>query len=337
MFDADQIRPSYEARRVLLSQQVDYSHVSGGQFCWPFTIASPTPSTSSSSASSVTDSSLGHTSLNSHSARSDLHFQLIVTIYRRGRLNRNVGFVITISYHERPLTLCFGFRVRQKISYILPPDPSVRSVQSSPQPLSIDLPHDPPPILSWPKQNFPPVRVRGVMFGQVSVEVECKVSNRARIIPSVRLTLPCSLLHPYVNPFRLFAVPSLTYTRYPQSSYTISDIIPLTLTLTSETREALDLLAVSDVIDARLQKVLGFGEHAATVRPLSLKDRKSFHRTDLAARASWQPDGPVRELLPDEGHRLPRWSVQLNGSLQRETGVELSPSFEHPGMALIVR
>jgi hypothetical protein len=132
-------------------------------------------------------------------------------------------------------------------------------------------------------------------------------------------------------------VSSLAYTRYPQSSYTTSDIIPLTLTLTSENREALDLLAVSDVIDARLQKVLGFGEHAATVRPLSLKDRKSFHRTDLAARASWQPDGHVRELLPDEGHRLPRWSIQLNGSLQREAGVELSPSFELPGMALTVR
>jgi hypothetical protein len=182
MFDADQIKPSYEARRVLLSQQVDYSHVSGGQFCWPFTIASPTASTSSSSASSVTDSSVGHTSLNSPSAGSDLHFQLIVTIYRRGRLNRNVGFVTTLSCHERPLTLCFGFRVKQKISYIPPPDPSIHLVQSSPQPLSIDLPHDPPVVLPWPKQNFPPVRVRGVMFGQISVEVECKVSKGARII-----------------------------------------------------------------------------------------------------------------------------------------------------------
>lgn len=103
MFDADQIRPSYEAKRILLSQQVDYSHISGGQFCWPFTIASPTASTSSSSTSSV--SSLGNTSPNSYSTRSDIHFQLIVTIYRRGRLNRNIGFVITISCHERPLTL----------------------------------------------------------------------------------------------------------------------------------------------------------------------------------------------------------------------------------------
>jgi hypothetical protein len=175
------------------------------------------------------------------------------------------------------------------------------------------------------------------MFGQVPVEVECKVGNRARIIPSVRLTLPCSLSHPYVNPFRLFAVHSLSYTRYPQSSYTTSDIIPLTLTLTSENREALDLFSVSDVIDARLQKVLGFGKHAATVRPLSLRNRSSFHRTDLAARASWQLNGHARELLPDEGHPRPRWSVELNGSLNREAGVELSPSFEEPGMALVVR
>ena len=94
MFDADQIRPSYEARRVLQSQQVDYSHVTDGQFCWPFIISSPTAPTLSSSASSVTESSLGHPSLNGHANQ---HFQLIVTIYRRGRLNRNIGFVISTS------------------------------------------------------------------------------------------------------------------------------------------------------------------------------------------------------------------------------------------------
>jgi hypothetical protein len=31
------------------------------------------------------------------------------------------------------------------------------------------------------------------------------------------------------------------------------------------------------------------------------------------------------------------WTVELNGSLQRGSGVELSPSFEVPRMALVVR
>jgi len=135
------------------------------------------------------------------------------------------------------------------------------------------------------------------MFGQVPVEVECKL-----VVPK---------------------------------SYTTSNFIPLSLTLTSENREALDLFSVSDVIDVRLQKVLAFGKDAATVRPLNLKDRSSFHRSDLAARAHWQLDGHARELLTDEGHRRLRWTVELKGSFQRESEVELSPSFEVSGMALV--
>ena len=82
--------------------------------------------------------------------------------------------------------------MRQRISYVLPPDPSV---QSSPPPYSVDLPHDPPAISSqpevvsqsevasqpaissWPKQSLPAILVSGVLFGEVPVEVECKVSN----------------------------------------------------------------------------------------------------------------------------------------------------------------
>jgi hypothetical protein len=182
MFDSDTITPSYETKRVLLSQQVDSSHISGGIVHWPFTVALPTASASSLSTSSETDSSLGHQPSNIQDTGSDLKFQLIVTIYRRGRLNRNIGFAITISCHERSLTLCFGFRLTQKISYVLPPDPLVRP---STPPLPPDLPHDPPVVPSWPMQTFPVVCMRGVMFGQVPVEVECQVSNRYQIIPSV--------------------------------------------------------------------------------------------------------------------------------------------------------
>ena len=68
-----------------------------------------------------------------------------------------------------------AFRVSQSLSYVIPPDPSLRS---SPSPISLDLPHDPPPSPSWRKQRFPPILVKGFAFGRDFVEVECKVSNR---------------------------------------------------------------------------------------------------------------------------------------------------------------
>jgi len=151
---------------------------------------------------------------------------------------------------------------------------------------------------SWPQQKFPTVTMRGVIFGRVSVEVECKL-----ITPSE---------HP------------------------ASDRIPLRLVLTSENYEALDLFAVSHVIDVRLQKVIAFGDRAGVVRPLTLKDRGSFHRKELAVRANWLRDGDISALPPDERHRRPRWRVKLNGTLQRIGGVELIPSYEEPGVAMAI-
>ena len=197
MFDLDPTVPSYEAKRKLLSHQVDNSHISNGQFCWPFSIPSPTTSASSSSASSRASSPLRHQSSDCHGTGGDQKFQLIVTIYRRGRLNSNVVFVVVIPCHERSLTLCFGFRMRQKIHYIHTPDPSMRS-SPTPVPASLPLPQDLPVIPSWKKQKFPPVLLKGVMFGQAPVEVECKVSNRDQVMMSVRLSLPRSSSHPYV-------------------------------------------------------------------------------------------------------------------------------------------
>ena len=193
--------PSYEAKRKLLSHPVDNSHISNDQFCWPFSIPSST-SASSSSESSLADSPLGHQSSNGHSTGSDQRFQLLVTIYRRGCLNPNVAFVVTIPCHKRSLTLCFDFRMRQKIHFIHPPEPSM---WSSLTPVSVSLPKDPPAILpavtSWKEQRFPPVLSRGDMFGQTPVEVECEVSNKYQITMSVvQLSLPRSSLHPCVIP-----------------------------------------------------------------------------------------------------------------------------------------
>ncbi|KAI0300817.1 hypothetical protein BC826DRAFT_1102149 [Russula brevipes] len=252
MFDSDPILPTFETRRALLSQQVDGSYISGGRFCWPFTIAPPVPS--SSTSSSVVDSSLGNRSPSSmsHNNGGGPKFQLIVTIHRRGRLTRNVG-------------------VRQILSYVSPPDPSAR-VPSTQSPILADLLHG----------------------------------------SSVELIMATT-----------------------KSSFPVNDTIPLHLTLTSKSREALDLLGVSHVIDVRLQKVLAFGKQASVIRPLTLKNRSSYHRTDMAAKAHWDFDGHAKELPSNDGHPRPRWCINLNGKFHRQPRVELSPSFEVPGMALM--
>jgi len=135
------------------------------------------------------------------------------------------------------------------------------------------------------------------MFGQVLVEVECK------------LTVPVS--HP------------------------VSDVIPLRLVLTSETREALDLFAVSHAIDVRLLKVMAFGENAANVQPFTLRNRSSYHRTDWAAIAQWQAGAHSWELPPSDEQSRVRWRIKLNGQLRRDQRVKMSESFEQPGMALM--
>jgi len=211
MFDIHPIVPSFEATRVLLSQQVqvDQSHVSSGVYRWPFAISASVPSSSSSSrSSSGVEPSLGHQSTNGNSTRSNPRFQLVVTIYRQGRLAPKVGFVVSISCRESSLTVCFDSRVRQVISYVPPPDPSV--LQSSLPSTAISLPYEPPANLPWTEQKLPRVVVRGVMFRRVQVEVECKVSYRAK---SSRLydlgLLPFSSSYLYVI-FCHRATPSLT-------------------------------------------------------------------------------------------------------------------------------
>ena len=191
MFDLDPIIPRFEVKRALSSQQVDESHISGGNFCWPFTITPPTESVSSSSSSA--DSTPGHQSSNDHSAGGDVTFQLIVTICRRGRLTRNVGSVISILYHGGSLTVCFVFRVKQQIFYVPHPDSSP-CWWTSPARISISLPGDAAPIStpsmsSWPRKELPTVRVRGVIFNRVNIEVECKVSIAYQTVQSERLSL----------------------------------------------------------------------------------------------------------------------------------------------------
>jgi hypothetical protein len=101
--------------------------------------------------------------------------------------------------------------------------------------------------------------------------------------------------------------------------------------MTSETREALDLLSVSDAIDVRLLKVLAFGENAANVHPL----RNRYNRTDWAGKAQWEAHSRSWELPPSEGQSRARWRIKLNGQLHRDQNVRMEESFERPGMALM--
>ena len=104
---------------------------------------------------------------------------------------------------------------------------------------------------------------------------------------------------------------------------------------------ALDLFAVSDVINVRLLQVLAFGKNAATASPpFNLKNRESYHITKWVATARWHADGEVKKYPLDDavdGHQDFRWRSQLTGELRRESSAEMSYSFAEPGMAVMVR
>jgi len=118
----------------------------------------------------------------------------------------------------------------------------------------------------------------------------------------------------------------------------VSDVIPLRLVMTSETREALDLVAVSHAIDVRLLRVWGFGESAANITALALaRHPPSGHRTEWAASAQWEVDTQTWGLPPSDKYPHTRWRIELSGKLHRGQGVLMSESFEQSGMALMVR
>ncbi|KAH8999895.1 hypothetical protein EDB86DRAFT_618588 [Lactarius hatsudake] len=212
---------------------------------------------------------------------SNLKFELQITIHRRGRLTRKIRMKQPIRYSTRPDNLR--------------PDPSCLSLPPEIRPRT---PRNLPS--SWRPNDYPGVIVRGVIFQQQQVEVECKL-----IIPV---------------------------------SYPACDEIPLRLIMTCVDREALDLFAVSDVINVRLLQVLAFGKKAAKASPpFNLRKRKSYHITKWVATAHWYVDGrdSLKELPPDDGHLVSRWCTKLNGEFRREPFTEISHSFAEAGMAVM--
>ncbi|KAI9431411.1 hypothetical protein H4582DRAFT_2079027 [Lactarius indigo] len=103
--------------------------------------------------------------------------------------------------------------------------------------------------------------------------------------------------------------------------------------MTCENRAALDLFAVSHVIDVRLLKVLVFGKNAAaTTPPFTMANRKSYHITKWVAKARWNVDGQAKGLPLGDEHR---WRIRLNGKLIRDPCAEMNHSFAEPGIALM--
>lgn len=204
----------------------------------------------------------------------DLKFELQITIHRCGCFTRKL-------------------RMKQRIRYLTRPDPSILS------PLPQTLARNPRNLpSSWRANDYPGVIVKGVIFQQKQVEVECK------------LAIPVS--------------------------YPVCDKIPLRLDMTCADRVALDLLSVSDVINVQLLQVLAFGRKAATASPpFNLRNRKSYHITKWVATAHWHADCEDKELPPDDEHRGSHWLSKLNGELRREPCTEMSHSFAEPGMAVM--
>ncbi|KAH9020215.1 hypothetical protein EDB85DRAFT_2153196 [Lactarius pseudohatsudake] len=288
VFISDPTNPTYKTKLVLLSEQIDSSHISNKEFCWRFAIGPPSPTYSPPSpltAPEQANPSVGRPSLRSHD--SNLKSQLQITIHRRGCLTRKLR---SVSFTRPPPwpTHKFRSRMKQPIRYIIRPDPSTLSPAFS-------LARK--PLLSWTENTCPEAIVRGTIFNQIHVEVECKASSKY------------------------------------QTSYPVSDEIPLSLVMTCGNRAALDLFAVSHVIDVRLLKVLAFGKNAAaTTPPFTMANRKSYHITKWVAKAQWNVDGQAKGHILNGEHR---WRIRLNGKLLRDPSAEMSHSLSEPGIALM--
>jgi hypothetical protein len=102
--------------------------------------------------------------------------------------------------------------------------------------------------------------------------------------------------------------------------------------MTSNAPEAVDLVSLSHTADVRLFKVLAFGNNADSTRPLTLKDRDSYHHKDTIAEVRWELDG-----RPEDQERSSlRTRVVLNGEFRRKEGVEIRPSFSQGDLTLKV-
>ena len=121
-----------------------------------------------------------------------------------------MGSSLESSSSYRPLTYPlrtddFDLRMRQRIRYSA--RPSARPVPSSLSPLAQTLTRNPRNLpSSWRANDYPGVIVKGVIFHQHLVEVECKASQKIPSINHLPDSWPCifySSSYQYVTPFCL--------------------------------------------------------------------------------------------------------------------------------------
>jgi len=125
-----------------------------------------------------------------------------------------------------------------------------------------------------------------VLECQASVEVECKVGNKYQIMMSVQLSLHLCWLHPYIITLYHFCG-AFVHLHMGSSDF-----------LSCRRGSSLSVSLSRAKIEShliywpcpQLHKIMAFGEQVATLRPLSLSNRTSFHRSDLAAKVHWQRD-----------------------------------------------
>jgi len=95
--------------------------------------------------------------------------------------------------------------------------------------------------------------------------------------------------------------------------------------MTSEHREALDMLGISHVIDVRLLKVTASG-----TQQIFILSRRSFSEMACSSDVrpglqvlSGKPPGLSVNFLSDE-HSRTRWSIKFNGKLLRDQNVAIT-------------
>ncbi|KAI9463269.1 hypothetical protein BJY52DRAFT_1350558 [Lactarius psammicola] len=109
-------------------------------------------------------------------------------------------------------------------------------------------------------------------------------------------------------------------------------VIPLRLVLTSESRQALGLFAISHTIDVRSLKVMSFGENAVNTYRFTLRNCSSCHRTDWAANTQWEANARAWGLRPSHEHPRGHWRIKLDGMPHRDQSVKMTESVEQPGI-----
>jgi hypothetical protein len=100
--------------------------------------------------------------------------------------------------------------------------------------------------------------------------------------------------------------------------------------------EAIDLVAVPQVIDVRLRRVIAFGQDGVN-RLFTVAGLTTLRRTDWVAKAQWELEGQPTHLPPDEEHARSHWCIKFKGELHQDNKFELTKSLRKEDHAVMVR